>query len=144
MTTTDGAGRRRRNILRALVGLVVVAGAVVLLAGAMNGTLTYYRTPSELGRDPAAARQHIRLGGLVVAGSVEHHGPVVRFTLTDGAADVEVVTRDTPPQTFHGGRGAVVDGHLTSGGVFEATQVLVRHSDEYRPPKRRAAEAAGG
>jgi cytochrome c-type biogenesis protein CcmE len=40
----------------------------------------------------------------------------------------------TPPDLFGEGRGAVVEGKWTSGGYFQATQILAKHSEEYKAP----------
>lgn len=123
---------------------LVVAVAVAILTTAMsNGALMYYKTPSELLSAPASRGSTVRLGGLVVAGSVRRDGVHVRFVLTDGAHDVRVVSTTTPPSTFRGGQGAVVQGHLLPGGAFDAVQVEVRHSNQYRPPRSPAGEAGG-
>jgi cytochrome c-type biogenesis protein CcmE len=130
-------GRRfggRRGPLTLLI-LVVLVGAVVLATSAFQGALSYYRTPSELHAEPPTGHQRIRVGGLVEPGSLQHHGATVRFVLTDGAHDVDVVSTGTPPQTFRAGKGAVVEGFLGAGGVFDALRVVVRHDNQYRPPR---------
>ena len=40
-----------------------------------------------------------------------------------------------PPQMFRDGMGVVVEGRVGAGGVFEATNLMVKHSNEYRAPK---------
>lgn len=125
---------RRGRLSFGVLGLVAVVGVVLLATSGFQGSLTYYKTPSELSAEPPAAGQQVRLGGLVVRGTVHHHGSAVRFRLTDGVDDIDVVTHDAPPQTFRAGQGAVVQGRLGTGGVFRANQVMVRHSNEYEPP----------
>jgi cytochrome c-type biogenesis protein CcmE len=125
---------RRGRLSVGVLALVAVLGVVLLATSGFQDSLTYYKTPSELAAEPPSYGDHVRLGGLVVAGSVRHHGAVVRFQVTDGVDDIDVVTRDTPPQTFRAGQGAVVEGTLTGGGVFRADRVMVRHSNEYEPP----------
>ncbi len=122
---------RRRLPLAVLVavGLLVVAG---LTASALQGSMTYYRTPTEVLANPSS--DAVRLGGMVVVGSVSRHDGTVRFTVTDGAHDLPVVTRDRPPGTFREGQGVVVEGRLAGDRVFQGDEVLVRHSNEYRPP----------
>ncbi len=121
---------------RRLPAFVLVAVAILVLAGiavsALQGSVTYYQTPTEVLDAPSGAS--VRLGGLVVAGSVVHRGDTVRFTVTDGAHDVGVVSRDRPPGTFREGQGVVVEGRLR-GKVFDADQIIVRHSNEYQPPQ---------
>ncbi|HET8604741.1 MAG TPA: cytochrome c maturation protein CcmE [Marmoricola sp.] len=122
--------RRRRSVI-ALVA-VVVLGVGLLSAAALQGTFTYYRTPTELMSTAVSSHESVRLGGLVQPGSVRHHADVVRFVVTDGANDVQVVSHGTPPSTFRGGQGTVVVGHYVDGKIFRADSVEVRHSNQYR------------
>jgi cytochrome c-type biogenesis protein CcmE len=64
------------------------------------------------------------------AGSREH-----RFLLTDGKASVPVYHRGIPPDLFGEGRGAVVEGTLGADGTFQASTIMAKHSEEYRPPE---------
>ncbi len=126
----------RRRALPVIVLVASVLGGVALLAaGSLNGAVTYYRTPTELVSQPGQGQ--VRLGGMVVAGTLGNEGSTVRFTLSDGANDLPVVTHAVPPSTLREGQGAVVEGTLGSDGVFRADTVIVRHSNEYRPPDRR-------
>jgi cytochrome c-type biogenesis protein CcmE len=43
------------------------------------------------------------------------------------------------PDLFSEGKGVVAQGKLRADGVFEATQVLAKHDENYMPPE--AAEA---
>jgi cytochrome c-type biogenesis protein CcmE len=124
--------------------LAVLAGVGLFAASAMKGTLTYYETPTDLVTKPPSSTQSVRVGGLVTAGTVQHRGPVVRFVLTDGAHDLDVVTDGTPPATFRGGAGAVVEGHIAGPGLFHATRVIVRHSNQYHPPRSGKGSALAG
>ena len=125
------AHSRRRSLL--LLGVVAFAGVALLVVSALQDTITYYRTPSEVAGRPALVGQHIRLGGRVVPGSVEHAGAEIRFSLTDGRREVSVVHQGAPPDTFREDQDAVVEGIPGPDGVFHADQVIVKHSNEYRP-----------
>ena len=115
-----------------LLGAIVVAVVAVFGVAGMEGTFTYDRTPTEVDAHPTAANQSLRLSGLVVPGTLRQHGAHVTFELTDGAHDVTVHSSSAPPSTFRPGQGAVVEGVMTSPGVFDAQRVLVRHSNQYR------------
>jgi cytochrome c-type biogenesis protein CcmE len=95
----------------------------------------YFVTPSELLAAPAPGKAY-RLGGLVVPGSLrwEPRSLDLAFTLTDGTGTVPVRHRGTPPDLFAEGRGAVVEGKWTGDGVFQATLIMAKHSEEYRAP----------
>jgi cytochrome c-type biogenesis protein CcmE len=112
-----------------------VATLAYLAFSGISGALVYYLTPTELlARGEAAIGQSVRLGGLVKEGSV--HGPAtdLTFVLTDGTHEVTVHSTVAPATSFRAGIGAVVEGELTLAGVFEATQVIVKHDENYVAP----------
>lgn len=117
-----------------LLGGILVAVVAVFGVAGMEGTFTYDRTPTEVDAHPTGATQSLRLSGLVVPGTLRQHGAHVTFELTDGAHDVTVHSSSAPPSTFRPGQGAVVEGVMASPGVFDAHQVIVKHSNQYRPP----------
>ena len=58
----------------------------------------------------------------------------VTFVLTDQTNDVTVHSDTLPPSSFRENSGAVVEGTLGRDGIFEATQVLVKHDENYVAP----------
>jgi cytochrome c-type biogenesis protein CcmE len=132
----ERTGRDRRRVpVRLLVvfGVAMAAVAVLAVAG-LQGSLVYYKTTSELVSDPGLVGQRVRLGGLVVTGSVERTADGVRFELTDGVREVPVVNTGQPRGVFREGQGAVVEGVLGRDGVFRSDVLLVKHGNEYQPP----------
>ncbi len=123
-----------------LLGLVIVLGGFgYLLYGGLDKNLVYFLTPSELQAKGAAAYDApVRLGGQVVPGSVVWNAATLdlRFRMTDGKNVVEVHARKAPPQMFREGMGVVVEGEMRHTGVFDASNLLVKHSNEYRPPAK--------
>lgn len=130
-----GKGRRRVVIV---VGVLMVLGAFgYLLYGGIGENLVYFLTPTELlARGDAAYDAPVRLGGQVVPGTVEWDADALdlRFRMTDGAEIVEVHSSGAPPQMFRDGIGVIVEGRYTRSGVFESTNLMVKHSNEYRAP----------
>jgi cytochrome c-type biogenesis protein CcmE len=125
---------RRRWGLVALVA--VVLGAIGYLAlSSVGSALVYYVTPAELlARGEAAVGQTVRLGGVVKVGSVSGPPTDLTFVLGDGTAEIPVHSTAAPTRSFREGRGAVVEGTLNAEGVFEATQVIVKHDENYEAP----------
>ena len=131
-----GATRRRRVPVRLLLVAVVVLAGIGVLAGAgLQGSLVYYKTTSELVADPSLEGERLRLGGLVLSGSVARGPDGVRFTLTDGVQEVQVVNSEQPRGVFQEGQGALVEGVLGGDGVFRSDLLLVKHGNEYRAPE---------
>jgi cytochrome c-type biogenesis protein CcmE len=122
-----------------LVGGAVLVGAFgYLIVGGIGDNLVWSLTPSELEAKGEAAfeTRGVRLAGQVVPGSVswDAHRLDLRFQLTDGTQTVAVQSRKAPPQMFREGQGVVVEGRLTRAGVFESTNLMVKHSNEYKAP----------
>ena len=59
----------------------------------------------------------------------------VSFVLTDFKHDVPVSYTGVLPDLFREGQGVIAHGHLDSGGVFVADEVLAKHDEKYMPPK---------
>jgi cytochrome c-type biogenesis protein CcmE len=118
------------------MGVAIIAAVIGYLAFSEVGrALVYYLTPTELlAKGEAAYGETVRLGGLVKPGT--KHGPDtdLSFTLTDGTKQVPVHTSAAPPALLKEGIGAVVEGRLGRDGVFEATQVVVKHDENYMAP----------
>jgi len=119
-----------------LFGVVVVVAVIAYLAfSSVGNALVYYVTPTELlDRGEAAVGETVRLGGLVEVGSIAGEAPDLRFVLTDGTSEIIVHATSAPTRSFREGIGAVVEGALGADGVFEASQVIVKHDENYVAP----------
>jgi cytochrome c-type biogenesis protein CcmE len=119
-----------------LAGVAVVVAVIAYLAfSSVGSALVYYLTPTELlARGPAEVGRTERLGGLVVAGSIAGEAPDLTFVLTDGTTEVVIHSATAPTRSFREGIGAVVEGELRADGVFEASQVIVKHDENYVAP----------
>ena len=123
-----------------LLGVAIVVGVIAYLAfSSVGNALVYYVTPTELlARGDAAIGETVRLGGLVKAGSIEGEAPDLTFILTDGAHEITVHASTTPTRSFREGVGAVVEGELGTSGAFIASQVIVKHDENYVAPSEGA------
>jgi cytochrome c-type biogenesis protein CcmE len=119
-----------------LIGIAVVAIALVyMIYAGVTQSAVYFVTPSELKAAPQAGKTY-RLGGMVAKGSVDWKPATLdlSFTISDGVTTVPVRHTGTPPDLFGEGRGAVVEGRWRAEGYFHATQILAKHSEEYKAP----------
>ena len=125
--------RGRWGLLLAVAAVLVVIG--YLAVSNVSGALVYYVTPGELlARGEAAIGDTVRLGGLVKQGSVSGPATDLTFVLTDADVEISIHSTMAPTTSFREGIGAVVEGQLGSDGVFEATQVIVKHDENYEAP----------
>ncbi len=131
--------KRQRLILVALA-LLLVGSATALVLAALGDSISFFVTPSEIATRKVEEGRRFRIGGLVVAGSVERgSGHEVSFALTDTAAEVKVVYAGILPDLFREGQGIVAQGMLRPDGVFAADEVLAKHDESYMP--KEVAEA---
>ena len=141
-TQLSPARRRRRNpagYLVALVALVGVAGA--MLYGNLSKSLVYFVTPTEYQEKLAEyAGKTLRLGGLVQRERYDPQSQLLRFTITDGTTAYPVRYEGAVPDLFKVNQGVVVEGAF-QGGTFSATQLLVKHSEQYKAPSGYTSQA---
>ena len=123
-----------------LVGVAIVVGVIAYLAfSSVGNALVYYVTPTELlARGDSAFGETVRLGGLVKPGSIVGEAPDLLFVLTDGTSEITVHSTSAPTRSFREGVGAVVEGVLGGDKGFEASQVIVKHDENYVAPSEGA------
>jgi len=128
--------RRQRMIFVGVV-LIGVAVATALALTAIGENMLYFYSPSQIAAGEAPTGHDVRVGGLVVDGSVtrQANGLDVRFELTDTAAAVAVTYTGILPDLFREGQGIVALGKIGDDGVFRAREVLAKHDENYMPPE---------
>jgi len=127
--------RRNRFIVG---GIVILAALSYLIYTGMREAAVYFVTPSELkAQEKPSKDRFLRMGGMVVQGSLQKDltNLTYRFQITDGKETIPVYFRGVPPDLFSEGKGAVVEGRFGADGVFQATIIMAKHSEEYSPPK---------
>ena len=120
------------------IGLLMVglAAAVGLILVAMQDSIVYFHTPSDITEKHVAVGQRIRLGGLVEKGSVKRgQGTHVAFRVTDTIKTIDVVFDGILPDLFREGQGVIAEGTLAAPGEFQAETVLAKHDEKYMPPE---------
>ena len=116
-----------------MVGCTIATGLALL---ALRENINLFFSPSQIVDGTAPSNTTIRLGGMVVAGSVQRGDNLgVTFVLTDLAEQVTVAYEGILPDLFREGQGIVTQGKLDSTGRFVAQQVLAKHNETYMPPE---------
>lgn len=125
--------RKQRRMYFVFLGMLALGAAAALVLTAMNDTLVYFYTPSDLRTKHVSPDRRLRIGGLVEQGSVVHRGDVVHFVVTDLMATLPVTYRGVLPDLFREGQGVVAEGKLDGEGQFRASEVLAKHDENYMP-----------
>ena len=128
---------RKQRLILVLFLVVFSSAAAGLVMYALRGNINLFFPPAEVARGKAPLGQPIRVGGMVVDGSVQRSDDslAVTFEVTDYQARVTVVYEGILPDLFDEGQGAVAAGMLNEDGVLMATEVLAKHDENYMPPE---------
>lgn len=133
---------------RLYIVLFIVLGASIasgLVFWALSENMNFFYAPAQIARGEAPTGKTIRIGGLVVPGSVKRSesGLEVEFRVTDNQSELLVAYQGILPDLFAEGQGVVAVGELLSAERFRAQQVLAKHDENYMPPEVHDALKSG-
>lgn len=129
--------------------LIIALGAAVLVAFLavqnLASSAVYYLTPTEARDKHIGPGTPVRLGGLVISGTLRYDPQSRRlvFAIGDGTTNIAVIGTGAPPALLREGAGAVVEGTFAEDGTFRATSVIAKHDEKYAPPSPGTTPAHG-
>ena len=128
---------KHQRLILLLLAVVALLAAVLLAMWGLQDRAAYFVTPSDIAAGKAAPDKAMRLGGMVVKGSLKRDpdGLTVRFMVSDTRAETPVVFRGITPDLFKEGNGVVAEGRLQPDGLFVAELILAKHDERYMPPQ---------
>ncbi|MDR9828179.1 cytochrome c maturation protein CcmE [Vibrio sp. FNV 38] len=131
--------KKRLGVISAIfIGMALTVGLVIY---ALNQNMDLFYTPTELVNGKGGVKpevgQRLRIGGMVVEGSVSRDSDSlrVRFDLHDIGPKVTIVYDGILPDLFREGQGIVAQGVLLDATTIEAFEVLAKHDEEYMAPE---------
>jgi cytochrome c-type biogenesis protein CcmE len=136
--------KHRAQRLAMIVGVLAVLGlAVGLVLFALRENINHFYPPTEMLAENPPAHRVVRLGGMVEKDSLKRTkgSTKVFFRVTDYQTSLSVVFEGILPDLFREGQGIVAMGRLIQtpdGFLFEATEVLAKHDENYMPPEVQA------
>lgn len=138
--------RKKRRMLAIGVGLGTLGIAIALILSAVEDSLVFFVSPSDIVAERPAPGRALRLGGLVEDGSVHYANDkrFVRFSVTDTQNTVTVEYNGLLPDLFREGQGVVTEGSFNQDGIFVADKVLAKHDETYMPKEVADAIKASG
>ena len=108
-----------------------VVGAILIV---LQDNILFFYTPSEILQKNLKQNEKVRLGGLVEENSIIRNDIKINFTIADLKKTMEVSYEGILPDLFREGQGVIVQGYLKNN-IFEATEVLAKHDENYMPPE---------
>ena len=124
--------KHQRLILLFLVLVLISSGATLILI-ALEDSLVYFYTPTDIKAKNSTVSGNFRLGGIVLKGSIREVGTVTNFGVTDLENTLFVRYDGILPDLFREEQGIVAEGSLSPTGIFIATNVLAKHDENYMP-----------
>lgn len=126
---------KHQRLVLILVALAALVGATLLAISALKDEAAYFYTPNDARTKGVEPGRAVRLGGMVVKGSLkkEADGVTLRFDVTDGKAVVPATFHGIAPDLFREGSGVVAEGAFDANGTFVATNLLAKHDERYMP-----------
>ena len=126
---------KHQRLVLALVALAAIVGAGLLAASALKDEAAYFYAPADVKTKGVEPGKAIRLGGMVVRGSLKRtpDGVTIHFDVTDGKATVPATFSGIAPDLFKEGSGVVAEGAFDGKGTFVATNLLAKHDERYMP-----------
>jgi cytochrome c-type biogenesis protein CcmE len=128
---------RKQRLTIVLFITIFSSLAVGLVVYGLRGNINLFFPPADIVAGKAPVGSPIRLGGMVVEGSLIRSTDSLRvqFDVTDYAATVTTVYEGILPDLFAEGQGVVAAGVLDEQGVLQASEVLAKHDENYMPPE---------
>ena len=131
--------KQKHKIAGILLIMLGVGTAIALSLTALNQTVSFFYSPSDLlgeNKIIPPSNRPFRMGGLVVEGSIDKKPDgKIYFTITDNANNIDVIYSGITPDLFKEGQGVVVTGNLNDNNIFIATGLLSKHDENYMPPE---------
>jgi len=131
--------KQKQKIAGIIVILLGVGTALALSLSALNKTVTFFFSPTEiLGENKITppANRPFRIGGLVENGSIEKSDDgTISFYITDNMNRIKVEYNGIIPDLFKEGQGVVATGKLNEKNIFIASNILAKHDEKYMPPE---------
>tara|TARA_Y100000746_G_scaffold18993_1_gene14786 strand:- start:1423 stop:1833 length:411 start_codon:yes stop_codon:yes gene_type:complete len=124
---------RKKRIYSILFVFLFSVSGISLILYSLNSNLDFFFTPTELKNNNIPSEKRIKIGGMVLEGSVERNGSEISFVITDYENSIKVIFDGIVPDLFQEGSGVVALGFLNNK-IFYAKEVLAKHDENYMPP----------
>ena len=124
---------RKQRLITVLLILTTSALGSFLIIRALDSNLDFFFTPSELFKEEIPNNKRIKVGGMVLEGSITRDKTNISFVITDYEGSINVEFDGLVPDLFKEGSGVVVLGYLKDKTLI-AEDVLAKHDENYMPP----------
>ncbi len=121
-----------------IVGAIcLIIAAIMMFLGVRSGGLSVYKMPNQIVGQDINPNQRLRVGGLLVEGSVTKPDSdgFIYFTIAHENIEMPAKFKGIPPALFTEGKETIVDGWYRDN-IFVADKILAKHDEDYTLPDR--------
>lgn len=128
---------RRQRMLAVGLAAAGVLIATALTLRALQDNMMFFISVTDVVAGEYPEDRNFRIGGLVVAGSVqrEEESLDLAFRVTDLRCEMPVMYTGVLPDLFEEGQGVVAHGRMGDNEVFVADTILAKHDENYMAPE---------
>src|SRR3546814_3815431 len=126
---------KHQRLILILAALAALFGAGLLAASALREEAAYFYAPNDVKTKGVETGRAIRLGGLVVQGSLARaaDGVTIHFDVTDGKATVPAIFNGIAPDLFKEGSGVLAEGAFDPSGPYVASTTPGQNDERSMP-----------
>jgi cytochrome c-type biogenesis protein CcmE len=123
---------KHKRLQLAFIVLIFISLGLWLILKNFNDNIVFFFSPSELKEKHLVKDKNIRVGGLVLDGSIIREGLETKFTITDNKTELTIQFHGALPTLFRANQGIIAKGKLI-GNLFIAEELLAKHDENYMP-----------
>jgi len=110
--------------------LFILVGLFIIITS-FNNNIVFFYSPSEINYNKVQ-NKIFRIGGLVKS-IHKHEGGKIEFIITDNKKEMKIIYKGILPNLFRENQGIIALGKLKNRELFEASELLVKHDENYMP-----------
>lgn len=116
-----------------IISLSSIAIGLWFISKNFKDNIVFFYTPTELKNQVVSSHKVIRVGGLVLKGSIKKLDSIsAEFIITDQQEKLLIRYKGILPNLFRDGQGIVAKGKLAKD-IFIADEILAKHDENYIP-----------
>lgn len=135
MTQRKSMKSKHQRLVLILLALAAMIAAALLAMSALKNQADFFYYPRDALAAHLAPGRAVRIGGMVVPGSIKRRpdGVTIDFVLSDGKAQVPATFSGIVPDLFRENSFATTQGSFDANGTFQVTELLAKHDERYMP-----------
>ena len=114
--------------------LLILSISTFLILKALKDNIVFFYSPTETIEKFKTKKnvEKIRIGGLVIKNSLKQNKSKVEFEITDKKTKIKIIYSGILQDLYREEKGVVVEGYIKKN-IFEDTEVLAKHDENYMP-----------